>query len=398
MIWLNFRKRLGNFTLKLDCTLTKKVTAFLGESGSGKSTLLNCISGILTPDEGEIAFGDEVLDDAKARIHQPPEKRRFGYVFQEGYLFPHLTVEQNIRYGEPSRRGGARLKNAPTELSHGEPSRHGARLKNAPTELNHGELLKNAPTDLSKVIDTLEIGTLLKRYPRQLSGGQRQRVAIARALAMKPRLLLMDEPLASLDHGLKHRILPYLHHVKETFDVPMLYVTHSISEALAIADEAFLLSDGEITASGEPHQLLTAPAALPIAQLTGVENILSLPIASSDKVSGITALQIGSQRIVVPYTDEARLQSISQDVPIAIRAEDILISLEPNLPISARNILKGTLREMHRAGDRTLLTIDVEGYPLSVKITHDAREQLQLREGMSCYCVIKANAINLLWG
>ena len=398
MIWLNFRKRLGNFTLRLDCTLTKKVTAFLGESGSGKSTLLNCISGILTPDEGEIAFGDEVLDDAKARIHQPPEKRGFGYVFQEGYLFPHLTVEQNIRYGEPSR-GGARLKNAPTDLSHGEPSRGGAsRLENAPTELNHGELLKNAPTDLSKVIDTLEIGTLLKRYPRQLSGGQRQRVAIARALAMKPRLLLMDEPLASLDHGLKHRILPYLHHVKEAFDVPMLYVTHSISEALAIADEAFLLSDGEITASGEPHQLLTAPAALPIAQLTGVENILSLPIAFSDKVSGITALQIGSQRIVVPYSDEARLQSMSQDVPIAIRAEDILISLEPNLPISARNILKGTLREMHRAGDRTLLTIDVEGYPLSVKITHDAREQLQLREGMSCYCVIKANAINLLWG
>ena len=400
MIWLNFRKRLGNFTLRLDCTLTKKVTAFLGESGSGKSTLLNCISGILTPDEGEIAFGDEVLDDVKARIHQPPEKRRFGYVFQEGYLFPHLTVEQNIRYGEPSRGGGARLENAPTELNHGEPSRGGgARLENAPTELNHGELLENAPTDLlSKVIDTLEIGTLLKRYPRQLSGGQRQRVAIARALAMEPRLLLMDEPLASLDHGLKHRILPYLHHVKETFDVPMLYVTHSISEALAIADEAFLLSDGEITASGEPHQLLTAPAALPIAQLTGVENILSLPIAFSDKVSGITALQIGSQRIVVPYTDEARLQSMSQDVPIAIRAEDILISLEPNLPISARNILKGILREMHRAGDRTLLTIDVEGYPLSVKITHDAREQLQLREGMSCYCVIKANAINLLWG
>ena len=363
MIRLNFRKRLGNFTLSLDCTLAQKVTAFLGESGSGKSTLLNCISGILTPDEGELAFGDEVLDDAKARIHQPPEKRRFGCVFQEGNLFPHLTVEQNIRYGEPSRKRASRLK--------------------------------NAPTDLGKVIDTLEIGTLLKRYPHQLSGGQRQRVAIARALAMEPRLLLMDEPLASLDTGLKNRILPYLRHVKEAFDVPMLYVTHAISEAMAIADEAFLLADGEITASGEPHQLLTAPAALPIAQLTGVENMLSLPIAFSDKASGITALQIGGQRIVVPYADQG--QGMSQDVPIAIRAEDIIISLEPNLPISARNILKGIIREIRRVGDRTLLTIDVEGYPLSVKITHDAREQLQLREGMSCYCVIKANAINLLW-
>lgn len=365
MIRLNFRKRRGNFTLSVDCTLTKKVTAFLGESGSGKSTLLNCISGILTPDEGELVFDDEVLDDATARIHQPPEKRRFGYVFQEGYLFPHLTVAQNIRYGEPSRRRAARLK--------------------------------NAPTDLSKVIETLEIGKLLKRYPHQLSVGQRQRVAIARALAMEPRLLLMDEPLASLDSGLKNRILPYLRHVKETFEVPMLYVTHAISEAMAIAEEAFLLADGEITASGEPHQLLTAPAALPIAQLTGVENILSLPIALSDKASGITALQIGSQRIVVPYTASACLQGMNQDVPIAIRAEDIIISLEPNLPISARNILKGTLREIRRIGDRTLLTIDVEGHPLSVKITHDAREQLQLREGMSCYCVIKANAINLLW-
>lgn len=368
---LNFCKRRGNFTLNLDCTLSKKVTAFLGASGSGKSTLLNCISGILAPDEGEIAFGDEVLDDVKTRVHLQPERRRFGYVFQEGYLFPHLTVEANIRYGEPVNPTGIWWK-------------RGARLKTSPLEL-------------SKVIDTLEIGTLLERYPNQLSVGQRQRVAIARALAMEPRLLLMDEPLASLDDGLKNRILPYLRHVKETFDVSMLYVTHAISEALAIADEAFLLADGEVTAHGEPHQLLTAPAALPIAQLSGVENILSLPIAFSDKVSGITALQIGSQRIVVPYTDEARLQSMRQDVPIAIRAEDIIISLEPNLPISARNILKGTLREMHRAGDRTLLTIDVEGHPLSVKITHDAREQLQLREGMQCYCVIKANAINLLW-
>ncbi len=371
MIWLNFRKRLGNFTLNLDCTLTKKVTAFLGESGSGKSTLLNCISGTLSPDEGAIAFGDEVLDDAKTRTHLPPEKRGFGCVFQEGYLFPHLTVAQNIRYGQ----GGALWKRT-------------ARLKTAPTEL-------------SKVIDTLEIGTLLKRYPNQLSGGQRQRVAIARALAMEPRLLLMDEPLASLDYGLKNRILPYLHHVKEAFDMPILYVTHAISEAMAIADEAFLLSEGQITASGEPHQLLTAPSALPIAQLTGVENILSLPVAFSDKVSGITALQIGNQRIIIPYAEETRLQSaptkMSQDMPIAIRAEDIIISLEPNLPISARNILKGTIHEINRVGDKTLLSIHVEGHPLSVKITHDAREQLQLREEMHCYCVIKANAINLLW-
>ena len=350
-ISLNFRKRLGSFALELDCELEKKVTAFLGVSGSGKSTLLNCISGTLSPDEGEITFGDETLYASASKINLPPEKRRFGYVFQEGYLFPHLTVAQNIRYGQPK------------------------------------------PRRFSIVIDILEISELLQRYPKQLSGGQRQRVAIARALAMEPRMLLMDEPLASLDSALTGRIIPYLRHVKDAFDIPILYVTHAFSEVLALADEAFLLSDGKITASGEPHQLLTAPSAMPIAQLTGVENILSLPVTLSDKARGVTSLEIGSQQLVIPYTDA----EIGTSLPVAIRAEDIIISLVPDLPISARNMLRGTIQELDVVGERTLLSILVEGHPLSVKITHEAREQLELQKGSAVYCVIKANAINLLW-
>ena len=348
---LNFRKRLGSFSLDLDCQLEKKVTAFLGVSGSGKSTLLNCMSGILTPDEGEITFGEEVLYASALKINLPPEKRRFGYVFQEGYLFPHLTVAQNIRYGQPKSR--------------------------------------NSTT----VIDILEISGLLQRYPKQLSGGQRQRVAIARALAMAPRMLLMDEPLASLDSPLKARIIPYLHHVKEAFDIPILYVTHAFSEVLALADAAFLLSDGKITATGEPHHLLTAPSAMPIAQLTGVENILSLPVMLSDKARGVTSLEIGSQQLVIPYTDA----DTGTRLPVAIRAEDIIISLKPDLPISARNMLRGTIEKLDGVGERTLVSIRVEAHPLSVKITHEARAQLDLQVGLSVYCVIKANAINLLW-
>ncbi len=355
-ISLNFRKRLGSFTLELNCTLEKKVTAFLGASGSGKSTLLNCISGTLCPDDGEIVFRDEALYTSDPRVNVPPEKRRFGYVFQEGYLFPHLTVAQNIRYGQPRN------------------------------------MRKNLKS-ISRVLDILEISELLERYPKQLSGGQRQRVAIARALAMEPRLLLMDEPLASLDGGLKSRIIPYLHHIKNAYEIPILYVTHAISEAMALADEAFLLSDGKITASGEPYQLLTAPSALPIANLTGVENILSLPVANSDKHRGITELEIGSQCLVIPYIDT----EIGKEVPIAIRAEDIIVSLEPNLPISARNMLKGTIDQVDVVGDKTVLSILVETHRLSVKITHEACEQLQLCEGKEVYCVIKANAINLLW-
>ena len=334
---LNFRKRLGSFVLDINCKLEKKVTAFLGVSGSGKSTLLNCISGTLSPDEGEIAFGDKVLYASASDINLPPEKRRFGYVFQEGYLFPHLTVAQNIRYGQPK------------------------------------------PEKSSSVIDILEISELLQRYPKELSGGQRQRVAIARALAMEPRMLLMDEPLASLDSVLKARIIPYLYHVKDAFDIPILYVTHAFSEVLALADEAFLLSDGKITASGEPHQLLTAPSAMPIAQLTGVENILSLPVILSDRERGVTTLEIGSQHLVIPYTDA----EIGTPLPVAIRAEDIIISLDPDLPISARNILHGTIQALDVVGDRTVLSILVEGHSLSVKITHEARGAATVARGFS---------------
>ena len=350
-IRLDFRKSLGSFTLDVNCTLETKVSAFLGVSGSGKSTLLNCVSGTLTPDEGEIAFGDEILYASASKINLPPEKRRFGYVFQEGYLFPHLTVAQNIRYGQPN------------------------------------------PRKSSDAIDVLEISELLQRYPKELSGGQRQRVAIARALAMEPRMLLMDEPLAALDSALKGRIIPYLHHIKEAFETPILYVTHAFSEAMALADEAFLIADGEIMASGEPHQLLTAPSAMPIAQLTGVENILFLPVVASDKARGLTALEIGNQSLVVPYIEV----EVGEVVPIAIRAEDIMISLEPNLTISARNILLGKIQYLDIRSDRTWLSILVEWHHLAVKITHEAREQLQLRENLEVYCVIKASAINRLW-
>ena len=350
-IRLDFRKSLGRFTLEVNCTLETKVSAFLGVSGSGKSTLLNCVSGTLAPDEGEIAFRDEILYASAAGVNLPPEKRRFGYVFQEGYLFPHLTVAQNIRYGQPN------------------------------------------PRKSSDAIDVLEIAELLQRYPKELSGGERQRVAVARALAMEPRMLLMDEPLAALDDALKDRIIPYLRQIKEAFEIPILYVTHAFSEAMALADEAFLLTDGKIMARGEPHRLLTAPSAMPIAQLTGVENILFLSVTASDKARGLTALGIGSQSLMIPYTDI----EVGERVPVAIRAEDIIISLEPDISVSARNILPGRIQDLDVKSERTWVSIRVERHYLAVKITHEAREQLQLREGSEVYCVIKASAINLLW-
>lgn len=357
MLELNFRKQLGNFNLDVDGTITCKVTAVLGQSGSGKSTLLNCISGIMNPDEGLIAFSNQTLYASQENVRLAPEKRQFGYVFQGGHLFPHLTIEKNIFYGCQRR------------------------------------VSTDKEVRIDVVIKILEIGDLLKRYPHQLSGGQRQRVALARALATCPRLLLMDEPLAALDLGLKNRILPYLYEIKETFDIPILYVTHAISEAMALADEVFVLSEGRVIARGGPHELLTSPSALPIADMTGVENVLTLYVMTSDKKRGVTDLKIGSQKLIVPYIEVP----IGELMPFAVRAEDIIVSLESSLPISARNILSGVIRAINPFGDRIILSAEIEGYSVSVKITNEACEQLGLEVGMSCFFVIKANAINLLW-
>ena len=376
MLKLSFRKQLGSFHLEIDCAITEKVTAVLGPSGGGKSTLLNCISGIMHPEAGEIVFLGRTLYSSQDRIRIPPEKRRFGYVFQEGYLFPHLTVQRNIFYGRPRH------------LRSNDFSRF---LLKRRTKVVTTAALNQIDTD--RVIDILEIGELLKRYPEQLSVGQRQRVAIARALATCPQMLLMDEPLASLDPGLKNRILPYLHHIKQAFDIPILYVTHSIPEAMAIADEVLWLSDGRITAHGEPHELLAAPSALPIAQMTGVENILSLPVIASHKQRGVTELGLGGQKLLVPYAEV----EIGRPMPIAIRAQDIIVSLDFDLPISARNLLRGTIRQIDVVGGQTLLSAEIEGHRLSVKMTTEARDQLQLVVGMTCGFIIKASAINLLW-
>ena len=216
---LQFELQRGAFHLAADVRLSAGVTAVFGPSGSGKSTLLDCVSGILRPDAGEIAFGDTRLFSSALGAWIAPEHRRFGYVFQEGLLFPHLSVRGNVDYGRPRRR--------------------------------MSDLIA-----FEAVVDVLGIGDLLDRMPRELSVGERQRVALARALAISPRLLLLDEPLAMLDGQLKRRIIPYLLLVREQFGIPMLYVTHAVDEVLAICDEVVLMSKGvawDVISTAEFH-------------------------------------------------------------------------------------------------------------------------------------------------
>ena len=214
LLAVDAEKGLGAFKLAARFEAAGSITALFGPSGSGKTTLVNIIAGLIKPDRGAIALDDTVLFDAAAGINLPPHRRHIGYVFQEGRLFPHLSVRQNIDYGR-------RMSGQP-------------RLED----------------EFSRVVALLDIGHLLDRRPRLLSGGERQRVAIGRALLMRPRLLLLDEPLASLDAAHKREILPYLIRLRDEASVPMVYVSHTAAEVRRIATHVVLLDAGRVTASG----------------------------------------------------------------------------------------------------------------------------------------------------
>jgi molybdate transport system ATP-binding protein len=214
MLSVDVEKRLGEFELAAKFDAAGTVTALFGPSGSGKTSIVNMIAGLVKPDRGRIALDGETLFDSAARIDVPPHKRRIGYVFQEGRLFPHLTVAQNLDYGRWM-------------------SGHAADR-----------------TEHDRVLSLLNIGHLLTRRPGKLSGGERQRVAFGRALLMKPRLLLLDEPLASLDRARKLEILPYLARLRDEAKVPMVYVSHQAGEIVKLASQVVRIEDGTVLGSG----------------------------------------------------------------------------------------------------------------------------------------------------
>ncbi|HUD86057.1 MAG TPA: molybdenum ABC transporter ATP-binding protein [Xanthobacteraceae bacterium] len=224
MLAVDVEKQLGALQLKVRFEAAGGATALFGPSGAGKTSVVNMIAGLLTPDRGAIALDDTVLFDAARGINMPPHRRRIGYVFQEGRLFPHLSVRQNLDYG---RRMNGRPRDA---------------------------------KELDRIAALLDIENLLDRRPRLLSGGERQRVAVGRALLMGPRLLLLDEPLASLDAGHKREILPYLVRLRDDAGIPIVYVSHTAAEVRRIATTVVRLDAGHVVASGGLELLKEADA------------------------------------------------------------------------------------------------------------------------------------------
>lgn len=349
MLAVTLRHGFGGFDIDLSFQAPAGVTAVFGRSGAGKTTVVNAVAGLLRPDAGRIVLGDRVLFDRAAGIDVPVHRRAIGYVFQEARLFPHLTVLGNLRYGALMRG-------------------------------------RRGPPD--RVIEMLGLGPLLSRRPGALSGGERQRVAIGRALLSEPDLLLMDEPLASLDEGRKSGILPYVERLRDG-GVPILYVTHSMAEVARLATTIVLIEGGRVVCTGPAEQVLADPAMVPHVGLREAGAVIPAVIAAHE-ADGLTRLATAAGPLWLPHVAEP----VGTALRLRIAAQDVILSRSRPEGLSALNILPGTVTQVRFGeGPGALVQIALGDCVLLARVTRRSAEALALAPGVAVHAVLKSVAL-----
>ncbi|UXN59938.1 molybdenum ABC transporter ATP-binding protein [Phyllobacterium zundukense] len=344
---------LGKFVLDAAFTSDRGVTALFGRSGSGKTSIIRILAGLSPPDQGRVVFDGDVLVDTKKGIFVPKHKRCFGYVFQEGRLFPHLTVQQNLNYGRwftpKSRRSD----------------------------------------DLSKVIDLLGIGAILDRRPGKLSGGEKQRVAIGRALLSSPRMLLMDEPLAALDDTRKIEILPYLEALRDEMSIPIIYVSHSVSEVARLADRVIVMSEGKVAMAGAAADVLSHTSISITTDRREAGSLVEGKVLNYDPMHKLTTIGFKTSKIYVSGTEVA----VGKSVRVHILAKDVMLSTIRPEQLSALNILEGTVSAITFESGIADVQVDCQGTTILARITELSCGRLDLRPGMLVFAIIKTVAL-----
>ncbi len=345
MLEFDFKAKLGGFQIHAKSEQATPTMGLFGPSGCGKTTVLNCLSGLLRPSEGHISLNGKKLFDFATKVNLPPHHRGVGYVFQRDRLFPHMTIRQNIEYGRGRKSRGQSL----------------------------GELT-----------EVLGLEEMLGRLPSGLSVGQRQRVALARALAAGPELLLLDEPLASVDEQARLGILTYLKHVYEQWRIPFVYVSHSLSEIIFLCNQTWQMEAGRITQSASPRDLLISSSG----GLEPILNVLRGVVTGSPEHTGYALIRCGDQELKVP----GKGLLPGQDVTLALSARDMILSLSKPHGISARNTFPATIERTEQNGHVLWVTVQACGNKYIVELTEDAGRELQLRPGAEVHVVAKAHS------
>ena len=359
------RLSLDRFELNIDLHTEKHVTGIFGVSGAGKTSLLETICGVRRQARGMIALGAETWLDSDRGVFVKPSQRHIGYVPQDGLLFPHKNVRHNLLAGR--KRG----------LRRGHPVRQ----------------------TFETVVHILELDPLLERNVHTLSGGERQRVALGRALCSGPRLLLLDEPFASLDLALRRRLLPFLRRVRAEFQIPMLFVSHDPLEVQALCDDLIVLREGRVISHGDPRSVLTASDIFPLAEQHGFENILPCYAVEGSGSSGQVRLGEGGDTEGAPV-ELVTLRSEAQPgeaLLAGIPAHDIMLATQRPEGLSARNVLPARITQLRSVGHVGLATAELSPDlpPLTVEVTEKSFVELGLRMGSEVFLVIKATSCRL---
>lgn len=355
MLDVEIRHRLGDFTLDARFATGPGLVALFGKSGSGKTSIVNVLAGLVHPESARVTLEGVALVDTSRRVFVPRHKRRIGYVFQDARLLPHLTVRQNLLYG---------------------------RFFAPPAD--------EGPS-LERVVDLLAIENLLSRRPTRLSGGERQRVAIGRALLAKPKLLLMDEPLASLDEHRKTEILPYIERLRDEGGVPIVYVSHSISEVARLASTVVLLSDGRVAAVGPTADVMQRLDLVPLTGQSGAGSLIEATVERHDEAFGLTALRARSGLWRV-----RQIKALpGAPVRLRVRARDVLLARTVPDQISALNVLQGTVVAVGATdGPNVNVRLDCNGDALMARLTRYSVDHLGLTPGTPVFAVVKSVAFD----
>ena len=350
------RRHLGTFVLDaVFSTPARGLTALYGRSGSGKTSIIATIAGLLKPDSGRIVADGETLFDSERGIDVPVERRRVGYVFQDARLFPHLKVRDNLAYG---------LKRAPA----------GPRA---------------IPFD--RVVELLGIGDLLDRRPLRLSGGEKQRVAIGRALLAQPRVLLMDEPLASLDAARRQEIRPYIERLRDELGLLIVYVSHALEEVVRLANTMVVIEAGRVAAQGNPVELSQRLDLRPLLGRFEAGSVIEGKVTDHDEERQLTRIALGETSLVLPRFDVP----VGAAVRVRVRARDVILAVQRPAGLSVHNALEGVVEEISdEAGAYAEVKVDVGGIAILARVTRDSVQRLGLEPGRTIYALVKSVAID----